>query len=335
MSEIIPSRNIGLDLIRVTEATALAAGRWIGSGNRQAAHQAASQAMYELLQAINIKGHIVIGEETRMGSSSPLDSGQQVGTGDGPPADVIVDPIDGTNLLIKGSPGAVSIVAVAPRGTMWAPDRAATYMDKIVVDRDVASALVAECIDAPAAWTLALVARVKEKAVRDLTVAVLDRPRHADLIDEIRASGARILLRQEGDAEAALEAALPGTGVDVMLGIGGVSEGVIAACAVKAIGGAMLGRLAPQSREEYDALTAAGADLTRILTEDDMVSGDDIFFAATGITGSAVLGPVTYDGNRVTTNSLLIRAATRTRRFIQAEHLIDVVREEGVGALQE
>jgi fructose-1,6-bisphosphatase II len=196
-------------------------------------------------------------------------------------------------------------------------------MDKIVVDVDAAHALVPECMNAPAAWTLALVARVKQKSVRDLTVVVLERPRHEGLIEEIREAGARILLREEGDAEGALVAAAPDTNVDVLLGVGGVSEGVIAACAVKAMNGAMLARLAPQSEEERASVVTAGLDPNRVFTADDLVGGNQIFFAATGITDSSLLQSIKYSGRKVETHSLLLRSETRTRRFIRMQYLLD------------
>ena len=319
MGEGHPPRNIGLDLVRVTETAALAAGRWIGSGNFAAVHRAASRAMLSALNTLDMDGRIVIGEESRFGEEAPLRSGQQVGTGFGPEVDVVVDPIDGTNLLIKGRPGAVSVVGVAPRGSVWSPVPA-IYMDKLVVDREAAEAVVTECMDAPVAWTLALIGRVKQKAVRDLTVIVLDRPRHRDLIEEVRTAGARVLLRDEGDAEGALIAAAPDTGVDLLIGVGGASQGVIAAYAVKAVGGAMLARLAPQSQAERESVQAAGLDEKRILTCHEMVTSDEIFFAATGITDSALLRAMQFHRTHAETHSLLIRAETGTRRFIYAEH---------------
>lgn len=321
------SRNIGLDLVRVTEITAIRAGRWSGSGRRAQAHDVATTAMLEALNEVDIDGRIVIGEEGRLGSGSPLDTGREVGSGRGTAMDVVVDPIDGTDLLIKGHPGALSLVGVAPRGSMHSPSPG-VYMEKIVVDTDVAHALVPQCMDAPAAWTLALVARVKDKPVRDLTVVVLERPRHADLIEEIRSAGARILLRREGDAEGALEAATPGTNVDILMGVGGVAEGVIAACAVKAMNGGMLARLAPQSEEELAAIEQAGTDPSRIYTANDLVRGNQIFFAATGITDSSLLRSVKYNGRLVETHSLLLRSETRTRRFIRMEYTLSEEEEE-------
>ena len=316
------SPNVGLDLVRVTEATALSAGRWLGLGNREAAHQAATETMFEALSTVDIDGYIVIGEEGRLGEHSPLDTGQKVGTGQGPEVDVIVDPIDGTDSVVKGHPGAISVVSVAPRGCMWSP-RPAIYMDKIVVDREAASALVSECMDAPAAWTLALVARVKNKPVRDLQVIILDRPRHHDLIEEIRTAGARVLLRSDGDTAGALIACTPRTGADILMGVGGVPEGVTAACAVKAMGGAMLGRLAPQSDEELTAVQAAGLNTSQILTCHQLVSSNYIFFAATGVTDGPLLTGVEYHGREARTHSLIIRCETRTRRIIHTEHALE------------
>ena len=240
-------RNLGLDLVRVTEATAVQAARWMGLGRRREADETAIRAMAEGLNSLEMNGVIVIGEESKLGLHSPLDSGNRIGNGEGPEMDVVVDPIDGTNLLVHGRTGAISAVGVAPRGTMWSPYPAA-YMEKLVVDREVAHALVKEALDAPPAWTLAMIARIKKKTVRDLVVFVLDRPRHQDLIEEIRMAGARVALRREGDIAGAILAAMPNSSIDVLMGIGGAAEGVMAACAVKALRGAMLVRLAPQSR---------------------------------------------------------------------------------------
>jgi fructose-1,6-bisphosphatase II len=311
--------NIGLDLVRVTEATALMAGRWLGLGNRAEAHRAATEAMANALNTVDIDGQIVIGEEGRLGEHSPLDTGTKVGTGHGPAVDVIVDPIDGTESVVSGHPGAISVVCVAPPGSMWSP-QSAIYMDKIVVDKEAASSLVPECMDAPAAWTLALIARAKDKDVRDLQVIVLDRPRHQDLIEEIRTAGARVLLRSDGDTAGALIAANVDIGADVLMGVGGVPEGVTAACAVKALGGAMLGRLAPQSSQEREAIQAAGLDTRRILTCDEIVNSNQIFFAATGVTSGPLLTGVQYHGNQAKTHSLVIRGETGIRRIVHTEY---------------
>ena len=316
-----PPRNLGLDLVRVTEAAALAAGRWMGLGKQDEADQVATEAMVKALNTLDMDGHIVIGEEGKLGTHSPLDSGKKVGTGDGPEVDVVVDPIEGRKLLARGHPDAIAVAGVAPRGSMWSPEPA-VYMEKIVVDREVAGALVEQCMDAPVAWTLALVARMKKKEMHDLVVFVLDRPRHVDLIEEIRSAGARAMLRSDGDVAGALLAATPNSNVDVLMGVGGVPEGVIAACAVKALGGGMLGRLAPQSKEEQAAIKDVHLDRKQILTCDQMVRSSEVFFAATGITNGSLLSGVRYQGNRAQTESLVLRCETGSRRTISAEHLM-------------
>jgi fructose-1,6-bisphosphatase II len=316
-----PPPNLGLDLVRVTEAAALAAGRWMGLGRQDEADQAAAEAMVEALNTLDMDGHIVIGEEGKLGTHSPLDSGNKVGTGDGPEVDVVVDPIEGRNLLARGHPDAIAVAGVAPRGSMWSPGPA-VYMEKIVVDREAAESLVPQCMDAPAAWTLALIARVKKKEMHDLVVFVLDRPRHQDLIEEIRAAGARAMLRSDGDVAGALLAATPNTNVDVLMGVGGVPEGVIAACAVKALGGGMLGRLAPQCDEEQATLKADGLEGRQILNCYQLVCSDEVFFAATGITDGSLLSGVRYWGTRAQTESLVLRGETGSSRLISAEHFL-------------
>jgi fructose-1,6-bisphosphatase II len=322
MSNALYSRNIGLDLVRVTEASALAAGRWIGSGNFEAAHAAATQAMHYMLRSLGVDGCIAIGEDRLIDGQALLGEGIVFGAGSHV-CDLAVDPIDGTRLLIDGKPGAISVMGVAPRNSLWSTSPA-DYLAKIVVDRDAAHVLVPECMDAPAAWTLALIARAKKKPVRDLVVVILERLRHHDLIEEIRATGAHILLREEGDAEGALVAAMPDNGVDVLMGIGGAAQGVLSACAVRSLDGGMLAQLAPQSAEERAAITQAGFDMNKVWTVEELVSSDDIIFAVTGITDSTLLPGVSYHGNRAETHSLLIRAKTKTRRHIQAEHVIDI-----------
>ncbi len=321
MDAALTSRNSGLDLVRVTEAAALAAGRWIGSGNFGAAHAAATDAMANMLTTLQIDGHIAIGEDRLIDGVAPLAAGIDFGAGL-MTCDLAVDPIDGTRLLVEGKPGAISVVAMTPRHSIqtMAP---AEYLEKIVVDRDAAAVLVPECLSAPAAWTLALIARTKKKAVRDLVVVVLQRARHHDLIEEIRATGARVLLREEGDAEGALVAAMPGSGVDVLMGVGGAAQGGLAACAVRALHGAMLARVAPQSAEERAAVAQAGLSTERALTDSDLVASDDVLFAATGITDTSLLPGIAYRGSHAETHSLLIRSKTRTRRFIQAEHRLE------------
>jgi fructose-1,6-bisphosphatase II len=315
------SRNLGIDLVRVTEAAALAAGRWMGFGDPDAANRAATEAMVAAFAGADMDGTIVVGEETKLGRHSPLHTGNRVGNRNGLEVDVVVDAIDGARLVAKSHPGAMSVIGAAERGSMLSLYPAA-YMDKIIVNRDAAAALVPECMNAPAAWTLALVARVTVKNVRDLVVFVLDRPRHQHLIEEIRRAGARILLRSDGDVSGALAAA-SGSKVDVLMGSGGVPEGLISACAVKAMGGAMLARLTPQTAEERAAVAAAGLDGKRVYTCDDLVSGRQVFFAATGVTDGVLLSGVKYLGNEGHTESLVLRCETGTRRVIKSVHVIE------------
>jgi fructose-1,6-bisphosphatase II len=231
------------------------------------------------------------------------------------------DPIDGASLLAYGYPGAISVMAAAPAGH-FRPLTEAVYMEKIVVNAAVAPSLVPECLDAPAAWTLALVARTLDKPVGALTVFMLDRPRNADLVREIRSTGAHVVLRAEGDVTGALLAASRESTIDLLMGIGGVKEGLISACAVKAMGGAMLARLAPQSDRELEAIQAAGLDMDAVMETGTLVEGEGVFFAATGITDGPLLSGVRYRGNRATTHSMILRGETRTRRVIEAEHLL-------------
>lgn len=312
-------QDVGLELMQATEAAALTAGRWMGLGKRDEPDQLATATMAQALNRLPMRGYVVVGEENKHRWASPLTSGQAVGAGRGPELDVVVDAIDGRSLLATGRPGAIAVAAAAPRGSMWSP-KPAIYMTKLVVNREAAAALVPECLDAPAAWTLALIARVKKKAVRDLVVFVLDRGRHRALIDEIRAAGARVMLRTDGDIAGALMAAFPQSRVDVLMGIGGVPEGVIAACAVRALGAAMLGRLAPQSDGEREAIAAAGLDSRQILTAHELVSTPQVFLAATGITDGPLLRGVQYHGPRAETQSLVLRGDTGTRRTLLSEH---------------
>lgn len=328
MTATTPPRNLSLDMVRATEAAALAASRWMGLGKADEGDSAAAAALVAGLNSLDMQGRIAIGEEGKLGRHSLLDSGAFVGTGNGPLVDVVVDPIDGRRRLALGYSDAISVVGMAPRDCMWSP-APAVYMEKIVVDREAAEALAPECLDAPAAWTLALVARVKHRPVRDLVVFMLDRPRHYHLINEIRAAGARIMLRSDGDIAGGLMAAYPDSGVDLLMGIGGVAEGVIAACAIKALGGKMLGRLAPQSEQERGEVQAAGLDMQRILSSDEMVRGNHIFFAATGITDGLLLSGVRRHGHEADTNSLVLRAETGTRRIIHTTHRVSWQDDEG------
>jgi len=319
--KLTPTHHPGLDLIRATEAAALAAGRWMGLADREGADHAAQDAMFAAINLLPMRGHIVCGEEGRVGIHSPLDSGCTVGTGDGPELDVELNAIDGASLVAQGLPGAVAVAALAPKGSMWHPGPS-IYIHKLVVDRTVAAALTPETLDAPPAWILALVARQKGKDIRDLTVFIVDRPRHAGLIAEVRKAGARVFLRTGGDVGGSLLAADPSAPIDVLMGIGGAAEGLISACAVKALGGAMLARIAPQSEQEKTACTDAGLTDRTILTCEDMVKGNEVYFAATGVTDGVLLDGVGYHGNTVETHSLALRMETGTRRIINTEHTI-------------
>ena len=314
-----PGRNLGLELVRVTEAAALAAGRWMGRSQKEAGDQAAVHAMRRVLATVDMDGVIVIGEGEK-DDAPMLGNGERVGTGRGPGMDVAVDPIDGTSLLAYGRPDAIAVIAVAPRGSMWSPGPA-FYMSKLVVGRDARTAVTPATLDVPVADVLDEIAAAKRRDVRDLTVFVLDRPRHARLIADIQAAGARLLLRTDGDILGALLALTPGSGVDVLMGIGGTPEGVVSACAVRALGGAMVGRLAPQKPGELEAIGGAGMDLGRVLTECDLVTSDDVFFAATGITDGVLLPGVRYVTDGATTDSIVIRGRSGTTRRIHADHL--------------
>ncbi|MBE0565948.1 MAG: fructose-bisphosphatase class II family protein [Krumholzibacteria bacterium] len=315
----LPPPHPGLGLVRATESAALAAGRWMGRGDRQGADHAAQDAMAEALDLMPMQGRIVSGEELRVGEHSRLDSGAAVGTGKGPQLDVEVNAIDGAGLVAEGRPGSMSVAAFAGPGAMWKP-APAVYMQKLVVDRRAAAALGPEALDAPAGWVLALVARQMGKEIRDLVVFLLERPYHEALVGEIRRAGARVYLRPAGDIGGAIMAADPQGGVDLMMGMGGASEGLLAACAVKALGGGMLGRVHTRDEAERRTCLDAGVEVDRVFTCADMIAGDDVFFTATGITDTPLLGGVRYHGDTVDTHSLVLRMDTGTRRLINTEH---------------
>ena len=320
-----PNHNLALDLVRVTEAAALAAGHWMGRGQREAGDAAAVEAMRLMLSTIDMDGVVVISEGAK--DEAPMfHNGERIGNGLGPAVDVAVDPIEGTSLLAYGRPDAISIVGVAPRGMMWSPGPA-YYMNKLVVGREARSALHARLLSAPVTETLSAIAAALCKPLGDVTVFVLDKPRHQKLIALIREAGARVLLRTDGDVAGALMAAMPNSGVDVLMGIGGTPEGVIAACAVRALGGAMLGQLAPQKEDEREAVESAGLDLDCVLTESDLVRSEEVFFAATGITDGVLMPGVHYNGEGASTVSIVMRGKTGTIRKIYAEHRLDKLRE--------
>jgi fructose-1,6-bisphosphatase II len=310
-----PDRNLALELARVTEAGAMAAARWVGRGDKIGADAAAVEAMRALISTVSMRGVVVIGEGEK-DRAPMLYNGEQVGDGTGPECDVAVDPIDGTRLTANGMPNGISVLAVSARGSMYDPS-AVFYMSKLVAG-PAAAGLVD--IEAPAAHNISAVARAKRCHPQDVTVVILDRPRHQQLITDVRATGARIKLITDGDVAGAIMAAREGTGVDLLVGIGGTPEGIIAACAIKCLGGVIQGKLAPRDDAERDRAIAAGHDLSRVLTTDDLVASEDAFFAATGITDGELLAGVRYWAGGATTQSLVMRARSGTTRTITSEH---------------
>jgi fructose-1,6-bisphosphatase II len=310
-----PDRNLALELARVTEAGAMAAARWVGRGNKNGADGAAVEAMRLLINTVSMRGVVVIGEGEK-DHAPMLYNGEQVGDGTGPECDVAVDPIDGTRLTANGMPNAVSVLAVSARGSMYDPS-AVFYMSKLVTGAAAADLVD---IEAPVSHNVSAVAKAKGCSPQDVTVVILDRPRHEQLVSEIRAAGARIKLITDGDVAGAIMAARDGTGVDLLLGIGGTPEGIIAACAVKCLGGIIQGRLAPRDADERDRAIAAGHDLKQVLRTDDLVASEDAFFAATGITDGELVAGVRYRAGGATTQSLVMRARSGTTRTITSEH---------------
>lgn len=310
-----PDRNLALELVRTTEAAALAAGRWMGRGDRDRADQAAVDAMRLLLNSIEMDGLIVSGEGEK-DEAPMLYNGERVGTGQPPQVDIAVDPIDGTRLLSLGRPGAIAVVAVSERGTMFDP-RHIVYMDKIAVGPEAAGHVD---IDAPVVDNLRAVARAKGKDINDLTVMILDRPRHEQLIAQAREAGARIRLIPDGDISAALSTAIPDTGVDLLMGIGGAPEALVSACALKCVGGEIQCKLWPRNEEEVEAAKRVGLRLDQVLTINDLVRSDNVFFAATGITDGELLDGVRYYGHGARTHSVVMRSLSGTVRFIVAHH---------------
>jgi len=312
-----PDRNLALELTRVTEAAAMAAARWVGRGDKNGADGAAVNAMRMLINSVSMRGVVVIGEGEK-DHAPMLFNGEEVGDGTGAACDVAVDPIDGTRLCANGMPNAVSVLAVAERGSMYDPS-AVFYMKKLATGPEAADVVD---IDAPVAVNIAAVAKAKGCSVQDVTVVILDRERHQDLINEVRATGARIHLITDGDVAGAIMAARDGTGIDLLLGIGGTPEGIIAACALKCLGGVILGKLAPRDEAERRKALDAGHDLDRVLTTDDLVASDDVFFAATGITDGELVEGVRYSHGGARTHSLVMRSRSGTIRSIKSEHAL-------------
>ncbi len=310
-----PEKNLAFDLVRVTESAALSAARWLGRGNKEGGDGAAVDAMRLSFNSLDIKGKVIIGEGEK-DNAPMLYTGEELGMGTGTALDVAVDPVEGTNLLAKGRPNAISVVAACPAGTMYNPGPS-YYMQKIVVGHEARNVID---IDAPVKDNLTNVAKAIGKDVNDLVVFVLEKPRHEKLIAEIRATGARIQLNTDGDVAGALMVADPRGGVDIMMGTGGTPEGVIAACAIKGVGGEIFGRLDPQSYVEKEAIEKAGIDMREILTVNSMIKHDDAFFAATGISGGTFLGGVEFLSGGAITHSLVIRVKTGTFRYIESHH---------------
>ncbi len=320
-----PDRNLAMELVRVTEAAALAAARWQGRGHKEAGDQAAVDAMRQMLSTVEMRGVVVIGEGEK-DEAPMLYNGEQVGNGEGIEMDVAVDPIDGTRLLAEGRPGSLAVLACSPRGTMFDPGPM-VYMEKMVVGPDAVGVLD---LDAPLKDNLEKVAKAKGKQVNDLTVMMLDRDRHADHMRQIREAGARLQLIMDGDVAAALLAAWEERNVDLLIGIGGTPEGVTAACAVQALGGEILGRIWPRNDQEKQAAIDAGYDLDRVLRTEDLVSGQDTFFAVTGVTPGQLVEGVSFDGRGAITESLVMRGKSGTIRVIRARHQFDKLREFAV-----
>jgi fructose-1,6-bisphosphatase II len=309
-----PDRNIAMELVRVTEAGAMAAARWIGRGNKEEADQAAVDAMRFVLDSVSMRGVVVIGEGEK-DEAPMLFNGEEVGNGEGPEVDVAVDPLEGTRLTAFGQPNAIAVIAVAERGTMLFPG-AAFYMEKIAVGPDAIDAID---IERSPTENVSAVAEALGKTRREVDVVVLERDRHEDLIAELREAGARVRLIRDGDVAPAIAAAQPGTGVDMLYGIGGTPEGVISAAALKCVGGGIQGRLWPRNDDERQRLLEEGLDPARVLRTDDLVSGEDVFVAATGVTTGSLLQGVRYTPGGAVTDSIVMRSRSGTVRRVVAQ----------------
>ncbi len=318
MTREAPEKNLALDLVRITEAAALASARWLGRGDKDAGDAAAVEAMRVTFNSLNMQGTVIIGEGEK-DEAPMLHNGESVGSGVGPELDVAVDPVEGTSLLAYGRPNAISVVGIAPKGTLFNPGPS-YYMQKLVVPMEAREVVD---LDAPVKDNLEKIAKALGKTVHDLVVFVLDKPRHATLIQQIRQAGARIQLHTDGDVAGALMAVDPRSEVDVMMGTGGTPEGVLSACAIKGLGGQILTRLDPQSYVEKEAIDEAGIDTRDILSVNELVRSADCFFAATGISGGTFLRGVQYMGRNTITHSMVIRGKTGTLRYIESYHNMD------------
>jgi fructose-1,6-bisphosphatase II len=322
ISSKAPDRNLAMELVRVTEAAAMAAGRWIGKGDKEAADQAAVDAMRLVLDTVSMAGVVVIGEGEK-DEAPMLYNGEEIGNGQGPEVDVAVDPLEGTRLTALGMPNAITTVALAERGTMFFPG-AAVYMDKIACGPESADLID---IEAPPAENVRRVAKARRVSPSEVSVVVLDRDRHEGLIAELREVGAKVLLITDGDVAPAIAAAQPGTGVDLLMGVGGTPEGVLSAAALKCVGGVIQGKLWPRNDDERQSLIDDGFDLDRVLTTDDLVGSQNVFFAATGVTTGALLRGVRYTRDGATTDSIVMRSRSGTVRRIEATHAFQKLEE--------
>ncbi|WP_257158784.1 class II fructose-bisphosphatase [Corynebacterium cystitidis] len=320
-----PDRNLAMELVRVTEAAALASGRWVGRGQKNEGDGAAVDAMRQLINSVNMDGVIVIGEGEK-DEAPMLYNGEKVGNGEGAPMDLAVDPVDGTRLMAEGRPNAISVIAAAERGSMFNP-KDAFYMNKIATGPEAAGKID---ITAPVKYNIDVVAKAKGVHSSEVTVVVLDRPRHTQLVKDIREAGAKVRFIMDGDVAGAIATAQDNNSIDLAMGVGGTPEGVITACAMKCLDGEIQGMLAPQSDEEHERVVAAGHDLSRVLTSKDLVTSDHCYFAATGVTNGDMLRGVSYRSNGATTRSLVMRSRSGTVRYVESLHKLAKLQEYSV-----
>ncbi|MDO5507305.1 MAG: class II fructose-bisphosphatase [Corynebacterium casei] len=321
----LPDRNLAMELVRVTEAAALASGRWVGRGKKNEGDGAAVDAMRQLINSVSMDGVVVIGEGEK-DEAPMLYNGENVGTGTGAAMDIAVDPVDGTRLMAEGRPNAISVIAAAERGTMYDPS-AVFYMNKLVVGPEAVGKVD---ITKPVAYNIEAVAKAKGIKAEEVTVVVLDRPRHDQLIEDIREAGAKVRLIMDGDVAGAIATAQDSNSIDLLMGIGGTPEGIVTACAMKCMGGEIQGMLWPKDEEEAERARAAGHDLDRVLYTNDLVTSDNCYFAATGVTNGDMLRGVSYRANSATTRSLVMRSKSGTVRYIDSIHQLSKLQEYSV-----
>lgn len=321
----LPDRNLAMELVRVTEAAALASGSWVGRGKKNEGDGAAVDAMRQLINSVSMDGVVVIGEGEK-DEAPMLYNGENVGTGVGAAMDIAVDPVDGTRLMAEGRPNAISVIAAAERGTMYDPS-AVFYMNKLVVGPEAVGKVD---ITKPVAYNIEAVAKAKSIKAEEVTVVVLDRPRHDQLIEDIREAGAKVRLIMDGDVAGAIATAQDSNSIDLLMGIGGTPEGIVTACAMKCMGGEIQGMLWPKDEEEAERARAAGHDLDRVLYTDDLVTSNNCYFAATGVTNGDMLRGVSYRANSATTRSLVMRSKSGTVRYIDSIHQLSKLQEYSV-----